>query len=117
MVPNGQLQFCDVGTEDGISAMLVCAGADVNADVFPKERPGYKLLHIAACSGDVGDLQVGLPTSSSCMRCAPTARDLLHLLHALLCNRLLHCLCLSLLQDVQHSMLQLQHDDTCIITV
>jgi hypothetical protein len=69
MVPNGQLQFCDIGTEDGITAMLVCAGADVNVDVFPKERPAYKLLHIAACSGETGDLRVRL-CSSCCMRCA-----------------------------------------------
>ncbi|WIA36973.1 hypothetical protein OEZ86_008210 [Tetradesmus obliquus] len=51
MVPNGELQFCATGTADGISASLICAGADVNVDVFPKERPGYKLVHLAACSG------------------------------------------------------------------
>jgi hypothetical protein len=70
MVPNAQLQFCRMGTEDGISATLVCAGADVNVDVFPKQRPGYKLLHIAACSGSTGDLRVSLH-SSSCAAMLP----------------------------------------------
>jgi hypothetical protein len=51
MVPHGELQFCEVLTKSGIAEALVCAGADVNIDVFPKERPGYKLIHIAACSG------------------------------------------------------------------
>ncbi|WIA16748.1 hypothetical protein OEZ85_013402 [Tetradesmus obliquus] len=57
MVPNGELQFCEAGTADGISAVLTCAGADVNVDVFPEERPGYKLVHRAACSGS-NDLSV-----------------------------------------------------------
>lgn len=51
MVPNGELQYCAMESVDGIAPLLICAGADVNADVFPKQRPGYKLIHIAACSG------------------------------------------------------------------
>ncbi|WIA36969.1 hypothetical protein OEZ86_008206 [Tetradesmus obliquus] len=52
MVPNGELQFCATASsaKRSISSVLVCAGANVNVDVFPKERPGYKLVHLAACS-------------------------------------------------------------------
>jgi hypothetical protein len=48
-VPGGALIYCKPGLQDTIADLLICAGADVNVDVFPKERPGYKLLHIAAC--------------------------------------------------------------------
>ena len=48
-VPGGALIYCRPTLSDTIAAQLVCAGADVNVDVFPKERPGYKLIHIAAC--------------------------------------------------------------------
>ena len=41
--------YCQPDLDDTIAELLICAGADVNVDVFPKERPGYKLIHIAAC--------------------------------------------------------------------
>lgn len=60
MAPHAQphvAQLCATGTSDGISAALIYAGADVNVDVSPKERPGYTLVHLAACSSP-GDLAV-----------------------------------------------------------
>lgn len=51
-----ELQFCTSSSESGTSAALVCAGADVNVDAFLKERPGYKLVHLKACSGSTLDL-------------------------------------------------------------
>ncbi|WIA36966.1 hypothetical protein OEZ86_008203 [Tetradesmus obliquus] len=55
------LGFCVGSLEYGISAALVCAGADVNVDVSPKQHPGYKLVQFAACtsSGDLRNLLAG----------------------------------------------------------
>jgi len=51
--PSGGAFFqCLPGLDDGVAALLTCAGADVNVDVFPKDKPGYKLIHIAACYAD-----------------------------------------------------------------
>lgn len=38
---------CPTALKDTVAALLICAGANVNVDVFP----GYKLVHAASCHG------------------------------------------------------------------
>jgi hypothetical protein len=53
--PNTRLAPCPTGQWPGVSretaAVLICAAADVNVDVFGRARPGYTLLHLAGCNG------------------------------------------------------------------
>ncbi|WIA36968.1 hypothetical protein OEZ86_008205 [Tetradesmus obliquus] len=86
MVPNGELHFCATGTAHGTSAILICGGADVNVDVFPKERPGYKLVHLAACSGanDIYELLTGGADPNARYR-LPDGRTVTPLTYAAIC--------------------------------
>ncbi|WIA36962.1 hypothetical protein OEZ86_008199 [Tetradesmus obliquus] len=89
MAPHAQphvAQLCATGTSDGISAALIYAGADVNVDVSPKERPGYTLVHLAACSspGDLAYLLAGGADANALYR-LPDGRTVTPLTWAALC--------------------------------
>uniref|UniRef100_A0A383W0Q3 Ankyrin repeat domain-containing protein n=1 Tax=Tetradesmus obliquus TaxID=3088 RepID=A0A383W0Q3_TETOB len=81
-----KVQFCSTISDLSISAALVCAGADVNVDLSPKEHPGYKLVHFAACSSvwDLLNLLAGGADANAPYR-LPDGRSVTPLTWAALC--------------------------------